>query len=326
MLSPLARRVGRAIRADALWGDADAVAVAVSGGADSVALLEILRELSVKARWGLAGVVHVHHGLRGAEADGDADYCRLLASRYGLPLDRVDVDVAAERARHKLSMENAARKLRYQAFAAAAGRLGATVVATGHTMDDQAETVLLRLFRGASRRGVAGIRARRGLYARPLLGCRRDELRTYLKDRNLPWREDASNLDTSIARNRVRHDILPRIDSAFAGATAALARFAAMAADDEAWMAEQAAAAAADLIRPVADGVELVRGPVSDLPAALARRIVRRAIEAAGGTPTLSEVERARHLAAHGRTGNRLTLHRVDVEIVRDLMRIRARV
>ena len=164
------------------------------------------------------------------------------------------------------------------------------------------------------------------MYARPLLGCRRDELRTYLKDRNLPWREDASNLDTSIARNRVRHDILPRIDSAFAGATAALARFAAMAADDEAWMAEQAAAAAADLIRPVADGVELVRGPVSDLPAALARRIVRRAIEAAGGTPTLSEVERARHLAAHGRTGNRLTLHRVDVEIVRDLMRIRARV
>src|SRR5690606_19196900 len=148
------------------------------------------------------------------------------------------------------SIESAARKLRYRAFDEAAERLGATIVATGHTVEDQAETVLLRLFRGASRRGVSAIRARRAHYARPLLGCRRADLRAYLEALGTGWREDASNEDTTIARNRLRHDVLPVIERAFPGASAALARFAATAADDEVWMDQQASAVAADLIRP----------------------------------------------------------------------------
>ena len=101
--------------------------------------------------------------------------------------------------------------------------------------------------------------------------------------------------------------------------------FAATAADDEAWMDDQASQAAAEVIRPGPDGVELIRAPFVRLPILLARRLVRRTIEAVGGTPTLSEVERVRQLAARGRTGHRLTLHRVDVEVERGVMRIRAR-
>ena len=177
----LASRVLRVIRKHALLAATDRVAVALSGGADSVALLWLLVELGRAGDLpgAVTGVIHVNHGLRGAEAARDEDFCRGLADRLGLPIEAATIDVAGAARATRRSLEATARDLRYQFFTEAAARLGATVVATGHTLDDQAETVLLRLLRGAGSRGLAGIRLRRGSCIRPLLATRRDDLRRY---------------------------------------------------------------------------------------------------------------------------------------------------
>lgn len=290
------------------------MAVALSGGADSVALTLLLVELAARADWTLAGVIHVHHGLRGPEADLDVAFCRQLASRLPLSIDVVNVDVRAAMAESGRSLEAAARTLRYAAFEAAADRLGATVVVTGHTADDQAETVLLRLLRGAASRGVSAIRARRGRYARPLLGIGRRELRVWLTAHGHAWREDLSNVAPSVPRNRLRRDLLPVIERDWPGAVRALARFAELAADDERWLSQQADLAAAQVSRIGADGVELIRAPFADLPVALARRVVRNALEAVGGQASFREVEWVRRLVRTGRPGARADLHGLSAE------------
>jgi tRNA(Ile)-lysidine synthase len=309
----LIRRVGRTIRVRRLLDPGDRVLAAVSGGSDSVALLFILKMLEPDAPWSLAGVVHVHHGLRPGDADEDEGFCRALAARLDLPIEVAHVDVAARAAGRRQSREAAARVLRYEAFEAAAGALSATRVVTGHTRDDQAETVLLRLLRGTGTRGLSGVRARRGLYARPLLDCDRAALRAFLAERDEPFRDDRSNLDETIPRNRIRHTLLPRLAAEWPGAAAALARTAELAADDEAFLARTAAEIAPALSLSGADGVQLdVRG-LAPLPAALSRRIVRHALEQAGGTPRLSDVEAVRSLARAARPDGRLMLRGVAV-------------
>ena len=316
------RRLARAIQA--LWGPSDRIAVAVSGGADSVALLCLLHDLAGSAPWTLAGVIHVHHGLRAADADADAAFCQELAVQHALPIDVVTVDVTAERTRTRRSLEAAARALRYEAFTAAAERLGATVVVTGHTLDDQAETVLLRLFRGATSRGVSAIRPRRGLYARPLLDCRREELRRYLVARGQRWREDLSNADDRVPRNRLRRDVMPQVEQAWPGAVKALARFAATTSADEQLLSRLAADVAPDVIRIGSGGVELVRAPFDVLPVAVARRLVRDAIEAAGGTSSFGDVEVVRRLLGSGRPGRKGTFHGLSAYVDEVVVRLSA--
>jgi tRNA(Ile)-lysidine synthase len=281
----MTRQVIRTIREFGLVTVGDRVALAVSGGADSVALVWLMHELAGELGCMVAGLVHVNHGLRGEESAGDERFCRALAERLGWPIEVATVDVAARaRAEHR-SYEAAAREARYAFFAEAAGRLGATVVATAHTLDDQAETVLLRLIRGAGSRGVAGIRRRRGAIVRPLLGCRRAELRRYLAGRGEPFREDSSNLDESIARNRVRHRLLPVIEDIAPGGIPALARFAELAEEDEAFLNRAAIESARGCVQFVpADragsrAARLHAPALATLPRALASRIVRQAIE-----------------------------------------------
>ena len=156
------------------------VAVAVSGGSDSVALARLLHEIATAGKISLAGLIHLNHGLRGDESDGDETFCRGLADRIGCPIDAGRIDAAALARARSQSIEAASRAARYEFFEDAARRLGADVVATGHTLDDQAETVLLRLLRGAGSRGLGGVRPRRGRFVRPLLELRRAELRRYL--------------------------------------------------------------------------------------------------------------------------------------------------
>jgi tRNA(Ile)-lysidine synthase len=321
---PSVRRAARSIRERALIGDSDAVAVAVSGGADSVALLLILGAIAARARWRVAGVIHVNHGLRGVESDEDEAFVRALARRLSLPCEVAHVDVRARaRDRHQ-SIEAAARDLRYAAFADAASALGATLVATGHTRDDQAETVLLRLLRGAGSRGLGGIRPKRGRYVRPLIDCRRGDLRAFLAAAGEPFREDASNADLAIARNRVRHALLPILDRDWPGAIRALARAAELAADDERVLARMAKEMAPALSLSPASGVQLdVRGLVP-LPAAIARRIVRDAIEAAGGTASLRDVDAVRRLARAPRPDGRLDLGGFEVSRRGSALRFRA--
>jgi tRNA(Ile)-lysidine synthase len=183
----------------------ESVLVAVSGGADSVALLDVLRELRSTLGFTLA-CVHVHHGLR-AEAEDDAQSVRRLCERFDLPFHLERVTVRREPPWEGLEAE--ARRARYAALEARALTLGAQRIATGHSADDQAETVLMRLVEGAGPRGLAGIAPARGAFIRPLLDVRREDIVAHLVARELGWVEDVTNRDLRFLRNRIRHDVLP---------------------------------------------------------------------------------------------------------------------
>ncbi|HUQ49495.1 MAG TPA: tRNA lysidine(34) synthetase TilS [Terriglobales bacterium] len=221
----------------------DRVAVAVSGGADSVALLRALVDL----RDGLGiviSVVHFHHGIRGAAADEDLKFVSQLAQVLGLAFHEKHADVPAYAATSGKSLETAGRELRYQFFDDVLKTGEVDRVATAHTLDDQAETVLMRLLRGAGTRGLAGIYPVKdhGRYIRPLLTLRRKDVIDYLESLQQPWREDETNRDTQHARNKIRHDLLPLLQRDFNPAVVeVLARTAAIAQDEEAfWSAEVA--------------------------------------------------------------------------------------
>jgi tRNA(Ile)-lysidine synthase len=315
-MSPLARRVLRRLRADALVGNGDRVAVAISGGADSVALTWLLREIEQagRLRGTIAGLIHVNHQLRGAESDRDETFCRTLAERLSWPIEVGAFDVAARARAARRSIEATARDVRYEFFDAAARRLGSTRVATAHTLDDQAETALLRLLRGAGFRGAGGIRVRRGIFIRPSLDCRRAELRAYLIDQDEAFCDDSSNRDLSVPRNRVRHQLLPVIEEIAPGGIAALARFAGLAADDESYLEHAAAEAAAGLVasvdRNAPNGVQLNVAALRRLPAPLSRRVLRQAFDTVrpGGALSAVHLEAALRLASSVRPSGELDL------------------
>ena len=203
----LLEAVRATIRRHAMLAGGETVLVAVSGGADSVALLHVLTqltELSLRLH-----VLHVDHGLR-PDASHDAEFVRGLAARLRVPMEVTSVTVSRGG-----SLEAAARGARYAALEAEAERLGAQRIALGHQADDQAETVLMRMLGGAGVRGLAGIPAVRGRIIRPLLEVRRAELVPTLRAADLPWVEDPSNRDPKFLRNRIRHDVLPLLGASY---------------------------------------------------------------------------------------------------------------
>src|SRR2546423_10619139 len=182
--------VRRTIRQHALARRGTRVLVAVSGGADSVALLHLLRALEDEGDLEVAGAAHLHHGLRGADADGDEAVGRALAERLNVRFVSERADVRSLAREQKQSIEGAARSARYAFLERAADELGAEAIATAHTRDDQAETFLLRLLRGAGTRGLGSIRPRVGRVIRPVLDVPRAELRSFLDARGETFRED----------------------------------------------------------------------------------------------------------------------------------------
>ena len=209
------------------------ILVALSGGADSVALLCLLREAASDLGCDFRAA-HVHHHQRGVDADGDAEYCRQLGERLGIS---VAVEHLAPVRPRGTSPEAWWRRERYRTLESARIRLCCAAVATAHTLDDQAETVLMKLLRGSGPRGVAGVRRRTGLVVRPLLDVPRAALREYLRNRQIPWREDATNADPSYPRARMRHEVLPAIVAAFPRGVAHISTFAADLAADEVFLA-----------------------------------------------------------------------------------------
>ncbi len=268
----------------------DRVAVAVSGGADSVALLCLLLEL--RAELGIVlSVAHVNHKLRGEESDEDEGFVARLAGQYGLDLHVREAPVdGSRRSEIGSGIEAAARELRHGFFRQLARDGRVSKIATAHTLDDQAETVLLRIFRGTGIRGLAGIHPRIvfeeqgrafGEMVRPLLGFRRAALQGYLRQRGQSWREDSSNRNIAFLRNRVRHRLLPTIGEEFGeaaiehmGELAEIAR-----AEEEYWQqvhpeiaAPSAGSNSEDETRQAAS---LQVGPLLALPLAAQRRLVR---------------------------------------------------
>lgn len=292
------------IRRQDLLHAGDRVGVAVSGGADSVVLLRIMLELRPELGIVLS-VVHFNHQLRGEEADADERFVTQLAYRHKLELFVGTRDVAAHARSHHLSTEAAARQLRYQYFRQLFEEKKLNRIATGHTLDDQAETVLLRVVRGASTRGLAGIYPRLLVHGsqfsvvRPLLQTRRKLLQTYLGEIGQDWREDSSNRDLRHARNRVRHGIVPRLERTLnpavretLGETADIAR-----SEEEYWQNE-VVRALPDVWQ--AERLTLEPAELGTLPLALRRRVVRAAAESLGLNLEFRHVEEILDLDQRG--------------------------
>ena len=295
----LAARALRTVRKHELFPRGARVLVALSGGPDSVALLHILRTLEGRGELTVAGIAHVNHRLRGADADADEEFCRRVAEQNGLGFASARVDVADLARRTGRSLEDAARTARYAFLEGAADELGADVIAVGHSLDDQAETFLLRMIRGAGSRGLGGIRPRAGRVVRPLLDISRADLRAYAQEHGLASRDDATNLDTSIPRNRVRHELIPVLQQDAAGIVAALARQAAIARADEDYLQGAAIDLAGSIVLRKERGVELDAAALGALPSALASRVARLALEgtAAGRFIGFQHIERLVELA-----------------------------
>jgi tRNA(Ile)-lysidine synthase len=381
------KKVAAELRIDrSLVKAGERVCVAVSGGADSVALLVGMVEANTASKLNKEpmGVVlsaaHVHHGLRGAEADGDEAFVRELCERMGVPLRVFRVDTAARQAAEGEGLEEAARELRYGVLRGLMEAGEVDVVATAHTLDDQAETVVMKMLRGAWTEGLGGIspmvqgqlavsreqeaagwvvgprdsvaaRAEKqalplrqaqgqddnphkkvaaGRVVRPLLGVRRGEVEAFLRERGVEWREDSSNGDVSLTRNRVRHELMPLLRGFNPGIDALLGRTAEIAREEEAyWRAEVARVLAQVLLpgKPVRGGGRAVGTAVGEasaaieverlrgMAAALRRRVVRAAARSVGARMSSEETAKVLALAGFGgyagvlgKVGSRLEL------------------
>jgi tRNA(Ile)-lysidine synthase len=281
--SHLHQRVRKTIERYALCAPGSRVLVAISGGSDSVALLFLLRDLAENGKFTLAGLGHLNHGLR-PTADRDERFCRELADRLHLRIAVKKEDVKGYARGRNLSVEDAARRIRYDFLEQAADAFGADRIAVGHTQDDQAETVLLKLIRGAGLTGLAGIRPRRGRIIRPLFDAARADLRKYLSDLGEQWIEDESNEDLANPRNRIRHRVLLELDCATGASTRpAIARAGGLAREDTEWLDELSERRYVELAQPSEDGVTIEAAVLAAEPAPIRRRVLLRALRVAAG-------------------------------------------
>ncbi len=291
------------------------VAVAVSGGADSVALLRRLIE-ERHALGIVLSVVHVHHGIRGAAADEDETFVASLAEAHGLPFHLHRANAPAAAATLHETLEEAARNLRYAFFRELMAAGEADAVATAHTLDDQAETVLHKLLRGAWTEGLSGIHpvlvAEPGSILRPFLENTRSTIEAWLLELQQSWREDASNHDMAHTRNRIRRELLPLLRTFNPQVAAQLARLATISADEEAyWQGELQRLLPALLLpgRPTRGGgraasthpeeetVALEQLRLRELQPAVARRVVRAAARRVGARLNFEQTEQLLALA-----------------------------
>jgi tRNA(Ile)-lysidine synthase len=310
------RIVAAAIERHGMLSAGNRIGVAVSGGADSVFLLHALRELGLTAC-----VLHVNHKLRGAEADRDEDFVRGLAGRWEIPFYAACRPIAAG------NVEQEARRARYEFFAERIQAGCCDRVATGHTLDDQAETVIGRFLRGAGTAGLRGILpvTEAGII-RPLLGLRRDEIRKWLGYRGMAWQEDCTNTDTDLLRNRIRMELIPELIATLnpglpevLGATAEWAR-----AEEEFWRAE-VERLESRYLKTGAETVLIETRPFLELSLAVQRRLLRRGIEAV--RKTLRGID-FRHIEAirglmHNREGSgRIQIPDLDIYRSFDWLRL----
>ena len=298
----LVDRVRRTIRRHDLARGDTRVVVALSGGSDSVALAHLLRALDLAGELRVVGLAHFNHQLRPA-ASGDERFCADVAAALEQPLlvDREDVRDLARRERR--SIEDAARRARHRFLERARVHFDADVTALGHTRDDQAETFLLRLLRGAGARGLAAMHPRRGALIRPLLDCRRATLREYLASRHVPYIHDESNEDLSIPRNRVRAELLPLLEQRFNPSIVdVLADEADLARDEWRWMAAAEDELWSRACRREGDTWRMQADALGAAPVALARLAIRRAmIEASGGRAvSFAHIQEAVRLVREG--------------------------
>jgi len=281
------------------------VVVAISGGPDSTALLHALVQLRSKLRFRLRAA-HLHHGIRGADADADARAAASLARKLDVPFSTHETDVPAQAEAGGISLEVAAREARYEWLESVANRFQANRIATGHTANDQAETVLINLLRGTGPRGLAGIPYVRGRIIRPLIALTREEVEEYCREHDLTFRVDRSNRDASFLRNRVRSEVLPLLGRIQPAIVSQLVRLAEIMRAEDNFLSEHAENALRGVAVQRPGEVGILISLFSALPAGLARRVLRAAIARVKGDDLDIEFERVDavlRLATEGRTG-----------------------
>ena len=308
--SALLASVERALRGLGTPCAGETVVVGLSGGADSVALAHALARLTPRIGFTVVAA-HLDHGLR-AESAADAAFCAETCARLGIAFRNGTADVRARAARDGGGLEEAARVERHAFLRAVKDDVGAAAIALGHTRDDQAETFLLRLLRGAGSAGLAAMRPLRGDVIRPLLGVSRRDVLAYLRENDLAWREDATNADPAFLRNRVRHELLPYLEGRFNPAIReTLARTAGLLADEADVLKAEAQALFARAGRRATSEVRLDRALLAGAPPAVARRTIRHALAGFGGLRGVAAEHAEKILAvarSRGASGRRLPL------------------
>lgn len=319
-MQTLEQRILGFIRSEGLVGHEETLLVGVSGGPDSVCLLHILDRL--KATLGIElHVAHLDHMLRGADSEADAEYVVRLGQSMGIPVTVEQRDVARYREQHRLSLEEAAREVRYDFFARLADSVGASRVALGHNRDDQVETVLMNILRGAGLVGLRGMQAintwrpvcrRPLLVVRPLLGISRTETREYCHEKDLNPRSDLSNYSMGYTRNRIRGELIPLIHKFNTNFEAALLRTSQTAADGLCMLDEGVARIWDETVVEQPNGLLINAGELLSQPAALQRHLLRRVVsELLGDLADIEHIHIEKMVGALSkRAGRRISLPR----------------
>lgn len=309
--SGLYHRWSLEMRRSRLFSAGERVGVAVSGGPDSILLLTFMRQFSAERGLCLSAV-HFNHHLRGADSTEDEAFVQARAEEFGIGFCRAGADTARIARESKKNLEVAAREQRYRFFFSLIRQGKLDKVATAHTANDQAETVLLRLFRGAGIRGLGGIfPVLDGKIVRPFLEITKAEVQKEIERRSLVFRLDRSNEDPRFARNRVRRDVLPLIEREFNPAIVSLLKHMAdRFRDDEAYLEEQASAAAQPWRLREGDVERIPSKPFSLFPPALQRRILRQMIAAVspGAAVTGAHIEEVVRFTVAAPSGKALAL------------------
>lgn len=296
----------------------DHVLAALSGGPDSVCLVTILNGLMPEFE-GRLSAVYIDHGLRPDEAAEEREFCKDLCGALGIPFYVKSIHVRAFAGRERLSMQEAARELRLAALHELASEVGARRIALGHTADDQAETMLLRLFRGTGPAGLTGMRPVRDRIIRPLIETPRTEIEGYLDREGLAFMVDSSNLKDKYLRNRIRHHIMPVLQGINRDVVSTLLHTTEILRDEERYFSLLVTKSLMKLISRKSDtSIELFLVPLYSMDTVLLRRVLRRAIEATKGLRgiTFMHIEEIIGLIKTGRSGARIYLPR-DIRVIK---------
>lgn len=271
-----------------MFGGAETVFAALSGGADSVCLTLALKELSAEYGFKLKAV-HVNHLLRGEESDRDENFCRELCAEQDIPLTVFRADAAAYAGEHKMSLEAGARKLRYGFFDSVCDEK--TRIAAAHTLSDSAETVIFNLCRGTGLKGLCGIPPVRDKIIRPLIYCKREDIISFLSEKGQGFVTDSSNLSDDYSRNKIRHNVIPVLEELNSGFFESIKRLTESLSEDERYLSEQAERLADDDLRSTATPIR--------------RRVIRTKLRNAGIEPSGEKILAAEKciLKGNGKTG-----------------------
>ncbi len=295
----------------------DAVLVGLSAGADSVCLLTLLRMLREEYRLSLSAV-YVNHNLRPEETPAEIALCTNLCRVSGVPFSLREIDLQS--GSEGRNLQEAARELRYRAFHAAAAEAGATKIGLGHTADDQAETVLMRLIRGSGPGGLAGIPIRRGMIIRPLLQTSRLEIERFLQDEGIPFLTDSSNRSDHYLRNRLRQNVMPEILRINPSFLSTVMHTVSVFRDEERYLSIAVTKALMKMISRKTDSrIELFLIPMETLDVAILRRVLRRALDEVESlrAVTFRHIDEVIRLVREGAAGDRLHLPR-GIRVIRD--------